>query len=155
MLIVFCSHNNLDINMAVPICLYPSLYFVCFCLCKAVVPEKPDFEFMSPNVFLYLMILLLRGQPTQDFFVCTCFILWILVRHVVVISHLATLIALLGLHLQWKRPLLQIMDLMNLTSPVLRGHTEGEVKMTILTGNSLCYLSTRILLTANSSDSLF
>lgn len=43
--------------------------------------------------------------------------------------------------------LLQIMNLMNLTSPVLRGHAEGEVKMTILTGKSLCcYLSTRILM---------
>lgn len=58
---------------------------------------------MSRNCFLYLMILLLRSQPKHNF-LSTCFILWMLVMHVVVISHLTTLIALLGLHLQWKLP---------------------------------------------------
>lgn len=64
----FCGHNNFnDVNVAVPICLYPFLHFVWFCLCNAVAPEKPDFEFMSPDFFLYLMILLLRGQPKHHF----------------------------------------------------------------------------------------
>lgn len=93
------------------------------------------------------------GSAIHHFFAYACFILWMLVRHSVVICHLTTLIA------RWacicnKPSLLQIMSLMNLTSLVLGGHIEREVKMTLLTGNSSCCLSTRILLTLNGSDSL-
>ena len=72
-------------------------------------------------------------------------------------SCLTVMIALLELHLQKKAsPLLQNMNLRSLISPGLRGRAEEEVKMTILTGNSLCFdVSTRTPLGANSSDSLF
>lgn len=70
LLIKFCSHNNLDyVNMAVPFCpylifyIYP-LHFVClFLFVKRSDPWKAWFWVYEPNFFLYLMILLLRGQP--------------------------------------------------------------------------------------------
>lgn len=61
LLIEFCSHSNLFA------CILFKILYLCFCLCKAVVSKNPDFRFMSPIFFLYLMYLLLRGQPKHHF----------------------------------------------------------------------------------------
>lgn len=73
----FCSHNNFDdVNMAVPICLYPFLHFVClFLFVQCCGAWKAWFWVYEPRFFSVSDDLTAQGSAKTPFSVCTYFIL--------------------------------------------------------------------------------